>query len=297
MHKSEDTRSKIILNVKDFFAKNTTYSQRTSFKSDADYELQKSILVAEFCDYLDAYPYLLSENIICPLLIILTGFWSTNYKKERSPYNPNKIIHQRIRLLYEAYLIQMLEKGADPNIYHIHIHQSTAMHWLIAWDRSYAGVKFIELVKNTQQQWNPNMQDACLRTSLSLLVARKYFGRTQQAENEDNMLITALVKENTNFFIQDDLGNTALHYAFIKRDIFAIQTIINHCEHPQDLIKIKNKDGFFATELSKIPYLYACDSIHKVYVASSSQNMFNKERWHSLEEKMNEQAQRMSKLT
>ncbi len=243
-----------------------------------------------FCELLNSSPDMISDNVICPLLIIIAGLWSSYYKRERNHKNPlgdalNPMYHSE-RLFLEKCLAELLRRKVDPNIQHQHIHRSTAMHWLVAWDRSYEGVEFLRLIKDQKIIWNPNIPDAYNRTPIMLLVARKYFGRKKQAEIEDNRLIDEILTYSPDLTIQDNWGNTALHYAFIKRDRDFIDKIIPQYDLTH-LSTIKNNAGQRPPETLSMNYSDSTSCIKKVYDASKSEHLFNRKRWEEEKEKIN----------
>jgi hypothetical protein len=235
----------------------------------------------QFCTFIHPdSQQIVNDDTICPIFIIVVGLWSSYYKKERHYSKPTKVIrnYKFPRLFLQRCLSYLLTNKVDPNIKQRHIHGSTAMHWLIAWDRSYSGVELIKLITKIQGAWDPNVVDASNRTAIALLVARKYFGRSEKAELEDNLLLNELIAYLADLTIKDNLGNTALHYAFIKKDKYFVDKIKQKYDLSK-LLSIKNNLGQTPYDILDIKYEDSASLVRKVYEAATSEHIFHKKRW------------------
>lgn len=220
-------------------------------------------------------PQLVNDNTNCPLLIILVGLWSSNYKKTRN--YAYSIEHYCSRATcFKACLQQFLQHDINPNIRHMYSHGSTTLHWLVAWDRPYEAVEFLSMCPKT----DVNTTDSGGRSPLALLVARKYFGRTKQAQTEDELLVEKLVTHNAQVDLADDWGNTALHYACLKRDRQSIESMKQ--KHNLDALWTQpNKDGYTPVDLCKATYKIVKQYILHAYNSSKPEAMICAKRWNA----------------
>lgn len=229
--------------------------------------------VPHFCRYLDKNRDILNYDGICPLLIIVAGFWSSAARKAR---NLGSNYHIRAAQFYEQCLRQLLLRGVNINIHHRHRHLSTVMHWLIAWDRPTAGVKFLDLAAEYQLCFNPEEQDSMGNTPLTLLVARKYLGRTAYQEQADQQLIERLLASGADPYSANKIGETAVDYACNKHDIAAVTAIA--AAHP-DCYRFIRAKNHLCQSLPLLTYQELTTKIFQVYEAAKIHHIVPVERW------------------
>lgn len=251
--------------------------------------------IAVFDSIIANNPHLVHYDDSCPLLIMLVGAWSDNAKKVRRVQQnlvPNKKNQDRTPLMhyFGGCLQTILHHGGDPNIIHRHCHGSTAMHWLIAWDRPLEAVTFLDLVKPygiaTQPlcpPWNPNTPDAVGNTALTLAVIKKYFNRKPQDTLDDSHCISTLVQGNTDVLYANDHGETALSYAIWKRDRDTVQTIFTHhkdnpnAPHTIESLKTHAKHAWDYSQT--LSYEDMAQRLYNLYQASPTEQTIHKPRW------------------
>ncbi|MDZ5762376.1 putative ankyrin repeats containing protein [Candidatus Cyrtobacter comes] len=232
--------------------------------------------IAYFVDFIQKQPQVLNYDGICPLIIIVSGLWSSALKRsimiqKKSNYY-TKLAH-----FYALCLDNLIKLGADPNIKHKHCHGSSVFHWLIAWDRSDECIKFIEMLKKHNVYWDKDIQDSAGNTPLTLLVARKYFGRHPICKKYDQALIEKLITEGCNPLIYNNEKNTSLHYAYLKHDIETINHIFNFTNTEGE--HLKNNDNKTPIDLWNLSYQEAGRIIRKVYNASKIKDIMPEEIW------------------
>lgn len=137
--------------------------------------------VQAFDDMIAQNPDLVRYDDTCPLLIMVVGAWSDNAKKVRRAKHdlvPNKRnLNRKPRADYFLGCLQsVLHHGGNPNMVHQHCHGSTAMHWLIAWDRPIEAIEFLNIIAPYKTPYNPNVPDSAGNTALTLAVVKKYWG-------------------------------------------------------------------------------------------------------------------------
>lgn len=244
--------------------------------------------VAEFGAILADNQALVQYNNSCPLLIMLVGAWSDNAKKVRRVREylvPNKKNQDRTHLMsYFGQCLQLvLQHGGDPNIIHQHCHGSTAMHWLIAWDRPLEAVAFLDLIASyaTTTLFNPNPPDAVGNTALTLAVIKKYFNRTPQDRIDDSTCIATLVNHNTDVLYKNTHGETALSYAIWKRDRETVQAIFDHYQknHPHHINTLKHHAQQAWHYSKTLSYEDIAQRLYHLYQASPPEQTIYKPRW------------------
>ena len=230
-----------------------------------------------FSRKIDSRPELLQYDAVCPLFIIVTGFWSSADKKARKQ---RQDYCQKAANFYESCLRKMLGCEFDVNIAHQSRHMSTAMHWLVAWDRSTQGSLFLDFLEEYGRPWIPDKRDGMGNTVLTLLVARKYLGRRIFDEYEDQSLIEKLLGLGANPFLANSAGFSAVDYAWMKHDVDACHAIQKVCSG-----NVRPKPSLIAPlskhldwELSP-NYEKVADEITKVYDAARIAQILPKERW------------------
>eukprot|EP00746_Dinoflagellata_sp_MGD_P030358 gnl/MRDRNA2_/MRDRNA2_171990_c0_seq1.p1 gnl/MRDRNA2_/MRDRNA2_171990_c0~~gnl/MRDRNA2_/MRDRNA2_171990_c0_seq1.p1 ORF type:complete len:415 (+),score=69.50 gnl/MRDRNA2_/MRDRNA2_171990_c0_seq1:107-1351(+) len=268
------------------------YSEMTRIKMDLMDKLGKegmrinaarncSDVVAEMDEYFDKivndHPDIINNNERCPLIIMLGGLWSSTHKKAMLDRgSPKQNLNQR-SIFFGNYLNRLLQHDVDVNIKHLFALGSTLMHWFVAWDRPYQAIQFLKKTKQYGKSVDFDILDGNNRSVLSLLVARKYFGRTPIAELHDNLLIKHLIGCGADLHTTDRFGNTALHYACMKRDLFSLNLLDGR--NSSALWVLKNSDGETPIDLCFASYSTATQGVLRAYECSRREDMFNKERW------------------
>ena len=218
----------------------------------------------------------------CPLFIMLVGAWSDNAKKVRRATHdlvPNKRnLNRKPRTDYFLGCLQsVLRHGGNPNIIHQHCHGSTAMHWLIAWDRPIESVEFLNIIAPYATPYNPNMLDRAGNTALTLAVVKKYFNRTPQDTLDDTLCIRTLIEQGTDVLAENTVGQTALSYAIWKRDTDTVHDIFTHAQNPMADLKSHAQTAWqYGKNLS---YEDLSQRLKIQYSASPHTQIIHKERW------------------
>ncbi len=230
--------------------------------------------VAYFVNLIQKQPKLVNYDGICPLLIIVTGLWSSALKRS---IMLKKTYYKELADFYAICLDHLIKLGADPNLKHKHCHGSSVFHWLIAWDRSDECIKFIDMLQKHNTNWDRDIQDSAGNTPLTLLVARKYFGRKPICREYDKALIERLIAEGCNPLIPNNEHNTALHYAYAKHDIETISCILNSLY--DNTISFINNDQKTPQDLWNLSYQEAGAMIRRVYNASKISDIIPENVW------------------
>ncbi len=250
-----------------------SFLEKQNFLSD-DFSSEESLHYFE--RYIDDRPQLLTYDGICPLVIVIAGLWSSA-KKKKNKFN--QFIHTRSSSFYELCLRALIVRGVDLNVHHRHRHMSTALHWLIAWDRTAEGCDFLDMIDEYKASWFPNAVDNLSNTVLTLLVSRKYLGRSLVCEGNDQRLIEKLIQKGVDPKIKNYEGNTALHYACAKHDVAVCEYMKNNLVDYSLLLLSKNHFNQTPQDFWHLSYSEVGRKIGVVYEAAKVHEMIPESRW------------------